>query len=339
MLEVALGGEEGAAEELLGIARARDGIFDDLHDPGGIGSEDEDAVGEVDGLVEIVGDEENRDVDVTPDVEEVSLHLSAGLGVERAEGLVHEEDAGLVCESAGDGDALLHAAGEFVRVGVFEFREADEVDPFAGFGLGVEPRFSADLEAEHDVAFDREPGEEGVTLEDHATVGAGAVDGVAVEEDLAIVREIETGDNPGERGFSAAGWADDGDEFPAANGDRNAVEGGVRAGAVTEDFGDVAGVEDDGAILDFREAGGNCWRVFPVVGKVQSILDFGGHAVASLSGSAAVRRLLRFSMRTRMRPGLVVFTQGKIWRPTQSRKRSKVNPMMPIMMMAAKTLS
>ena len=58
------------------------------------------------------------------------------LGVERAEGLVHEQDARLVGEGAGDGDALFHAAGELVRIGVFEFRESDEFDPFAGLGLG-----------------------------------------------------------------------------------------------------------------------------------------------------------------------------------------------------------
>ena len=51
--------------------------------------------------------------------------------VERAEGLIHDQDARLIRQRAGDGHALLHAAGELVRIGVLELREPDHFQPFA----------------------------------------------------------------------------------------------------------------------------------------------------------------------------------------------------------------
>ena len=46
---------------------------------------------------------------------ELLLHDDAGLRVERAEGLVHQQHLGLEHIGARDRDALLHAARELVR--------------------------------------------------------------------------------------------------------------------------------------------------------------------------------------------------------------------------------
>ena len=56
--------------------------------------------------------------------QELALHQLARLGVERGEGLVHQQELGLRGEGAGEGDALLHAAGELARPGVGEARRA-----------------------------------------------------------------------------------------------------------------------------------------------------------------------------------------------------------------------
>ena len=55
-----------------------------------------------------------------------SLQALAPLRVERAEGLVHEQDVGAGGERAGDRDALPHAARDAVGIGVGEVGEADE---------------------------------------------------------------------------------------------------------------------------------------------------------------------------------------------------------------------
>jgi hypothetical protein len=56
------------------------------------------------------------------------LHLQAGLGIERTERLVHQEELGLHQQAARDTDALLHAAGELVGIVVLEAVETDQVD-------------------------------------------------------------------------------------------------------------------------------------------------------------------------------------------------------------------
>ena len=50
------------------------------------------------------------------------LHLAPGQRVEGGERLVHQQHRGLHGQRAGDGDALLHAAGQHVRIDVFETR-------------------------------------------------------------------------------------------------------------------------------------------------------------------------------------------------------------------------
>ena len=63
--------------------------------------------------------------------QQLVLHQLAGLHVERAEGLVHQQDLGLVDQRLGHRDALAHAAGELVRVAVLEAGQPDPVDPVA----------------------------------------------------------------------------------------------------------------------------------------------------------------------------------------------------------------
>ena len=56
------------------------------------------------------------------------LEDEPGLGVERGERLVHQEDLGLVDDQPGEGDALAHAAGELVGIAVLGALEVDELD-------------------------------------------------------------------------------------------------------------------------------------------------------------------------------------------------------------------
>ena len=116
VVEMMFHGEEFRGNELVGSARSGNGVFDDFADTARCAAEDEDAVGKEDGFLEVVGDEQDRDVHFFPDLQEVILHLGTREGVEGAEGFIHDEDAGFVGQCPGDGDALFHAAAEFVRV-------------------------------------------------------------------------------------------------------------------------------------------------------------------------------------------------------------------------------
>ena len=61
-----------------------------------------------------------------PDPEQLLLHHLAGLGVEGAERLVHEEHGGMIGEDAGDGHALLHPARQLAGELVLVLGEADQ---------------------------------------------------------------------------------------------------------------------------------------------------------------------------------------------------------------------
>ena len=86
------------------------------------------AVGEIDRLLHVVGDEDHGLGRALPDAEQLGLHQAARLGVERAERLVHQQDLRVDGERARDRGALLHAAGELRGIAVLEAGEADEVD-------------------------------------------------------------------------------------------------------------------------------------------------------------------------------------------------------------------
>ena len=106
-----------------------------------------------------------------PDLE---LHLLAQLLVEGAERLVHQHELRLEHERAGDGDALLLAAGELDRTAVGERTQLHHlqrtIDACGDLGL----RQPADGQRKGDVLRDCHVREQRVVLEHHA--------------DLALVR-------------------------------------------------------------------------------------------------------------------------------------------------------
>src|SRR5882672_4091487 len=83
-------------------------------------------VGQVDGLVDVMGDEDHGAPGALPDIEQERLHLVAGLDVEGGEGLVHQQDVGAHAEGAGDGHPLLHAARQLVGMLAREVQQSDE---------------------------------------------------------------------------------------------------------------------------------------------------------------------------------------------------------------------
>jgi hypothetical protein len=110
-------------------------------DPGaGARGEDDDAVADVDALVDVVGEEHDGRAVGAVDLQEQVLQLFAGLGVEGTEGLVHQEEGGAADEGAGDGAALLHSAGELPGMAAGGAGQADALEDAVGlvapFGAG-----------------------------------------------------------------------------------------------------------------------------------------------------------------------------------------------------------
>ena len=77
--------------------------------------QDGDAIPELRGLFDVVGDEHDGLLQLCLQVEELLLQPLPGDGVDRAEGLVHQQDRRIATESPGDTDALTLPTGELVR--------------------------------------------------------------------------------------------------------------------------------------------------------------------------------------------------------------------------------
>ena len=135
--------------------------------------------------------------------------------------------------------------------------------------------------------FDGLPREEGVGLEDHAAIGAGAGDGLAVNSDVAGGGGFETGENACEGGFAAAGGADDAHELAFVDGEGDVGKGGDGAAGGFEGFGEAGDFEGDGALAEALETGGD----FGALVEVGRKLEGGGHErgkVGSGGGACAV---------------------------------------------------
>ena len=169
-----------------------------------------------------------RDVDdrlprPLPDREELLLHEPPGLGVERREGLVHEEHGGIHGESPSDADPLAHAPRELMRVLRLEAGETGERDVLARAADAVGRRHAELLEAELDVRLHGAPGEQGGLLKDHRRRRPARRE-VALELDHATARPREPGDDVEERGLAAARGADQRDELLRLDGEAHAPE-------------------------------------------------------------------------------------------------------------------
>jgi hypothetical protein len=186
------------------------------------------------------------------------------LGVERARGFVEEQHGRLDGEGAGDGGALLLAAGELGRVGVGFVGEADAVEQgkrtVAG-GVGREPADEAG--GEREIFPDAQVGEEVELLKDHADAGAVGVErGVvtrvdegAVAADFAGVGEHEKVEATEQRGFAGAAGAEDGGDGAGGDSERDGVEGDEGFEALGEGAGFEQGCGRGGGLR--RHGGGS----------------------------------------------------------------------------------
>src|SRR5437867_608310 len=141
-------------------------------DPARPGGQHDDLVGQVGGLHHAVGDEQDRFPLDLPQPEDLVLQGLAGQRIDSAERLIHQQHPGIVRERPRDGDALLHATRQLVRIPVLEAAEPGLPDVLLDERLARLPRGPPTVRPERDVATDGQPGEQTVLLEHQSPLRA-----------------------------------------------------------------------------------------------------------------------------------------------------------------------
>ena len=204
---------------------------------GGVGEDDavlqvDDAGGVLLGQFRVVGDHDHEAV-LGHFLQQ--LHdLNARLTVQRAGGLVGQQDVGVVDEGAGDGHALHLAAGHLGGVLVELVAEADLLERLGGPAAPLGPRNAGDGQGQLHIGQHRLMRDEVVALEHEAdgvvAVGVPVAVGVlfggdAVDDEVAAVIAVQAADDVQQRGLAGAAGAEDGDEFAVAKVQTDLVKG------------------------------------------------------------------------------------------------------------------
>jgi len=155
--------------------------------------------------------------------------LRAELGIQVGQRLVEQEQLGIAHQRAGDGEALLLAAGERARLAVEQLTEAEahdlrgDADALLGLSVGR----AAHLEEETEVAAALEVGIERVVLEDHADVAIlhrHLAHVLFTVVDFAGVAGVQPRDDAQQGALAAAGRSDYGQRLAIRNGQGDVVE-------------------------------------------------------------------------------------------------------------------
>jgi hypothetical protein len=198
----------------------------------------------------VVGDEDEGGAFDAVEFEQKLENVSAVGGVEVAGGLVGEHDGRVQDEGAGEGDALLLAAGELDGVMIHAVTEADAGEELAGAREAIAG--GVEFVREEDVFERGERGDELIGLEDEADglaadLGELVLGEIAdcgpVEMDVAGGGRVKAGEEAQERGLAAAGRAHDGDELAPGDGEVEALEDVYGARAVANRL--AQSVDDD----------------------------------------------------------------------------------------------
>src|ERR1700728_3559560 len=173
----------GALHDILGRA----GLYD------AAAFEDRDLIAELQGLIEIVTDEQNRALHARLQRQQLILEFAADQRMERRERLIHQQDIGVGRERARQADALLHAPRQFVAVASAPGRQSDQLELFVNDPAAFLGRLAAQLQAEADVVTHRAPRQQRELLEYHRNAKApntpqgGGVTAGDVDDGTAVV--------------------------------------------------------------------------------------------------------------------------------------------------------
>ena len=158
----------------------------------------------------------NRIVDLKPgpDLEQELLHQHARLEVERGERLVHQDELRAADQRARDRHALLHAAGELVRVVLGELDELHALQHLAAAAPAlVLAHASSSSGRRRRCCSTFSHGNSECSWNTITAFGFGPGHLLAVDQDLAARHRLQARAQLEQRALAAAARAEDGDEL------------------------------------------------------------------------------------------------------------------------------
>ncbi|MCY1523230.1 hypothetical protein D9M68_581180 [compost metagenome] len=171
----------------------------------------------------------------------------ARVHVQIGERLVQQQQGGRGRQRARQRDALLLAAGDFVRIAVGGVRQAHQLQHFLDAAGAFGARQLAQPEGH--VQRDRQVREQGVVLEHHADPAqfrghlyGGRRNDRAVQQDAAGAHRLETGDGAQHGGLAAAGFSQQAADMPDGQAQGQVLHDGLGAGG---------GVVGQGKVIEF----------------------------------------------------------------------------------------
>src|ERR1700689_2889225 len=219
---------EARQHESLTAARAGQVDGDVLMDARWPPLQHDDAVAHQHRFLDRMGHEQHGGGLTFPDAQQLELQDLARLGVDRGEGLVHQEHARLDGQRARQAATLLHAARKLIGIGLLETRQAHQLDEARHAPRDLVPVQTGHAQAVGDVVVNRLPRKQSEMLEHHGDAGLGLGHQLAVDPHLALGGD-EPVDAAQERGLAAARGPDQRHDFALADLEIDAVEHGGRA--------------------------------------------------------------------------------------------------------------
>ena len=181
----------------------------------------------------------NGQAELVLQIHQLEAGFLAQLAVERGHRLVEQEQPRPLGERARQRHPLALAAGQLVRPAAPEAVELDQRQHLVDTGVDLGPRQRLLLEAERDVAGNRQMREQRIALEHHVDrppVRRQAGDVLAAEQDAAFTRLLEAREHAQQRGLAAARGPEQREEFTLVDVERDAIDGGHLAEAFADRF-------------------------------------------------------------------------------------------------------
>ena len=217
------------------VARLRQIDCDRTFDTAGCPGNDRDAIAEIDCLLDIVGDKDEARSGRVAHALQFVLQSSLGHGIERCKRLVHQQHGRTQSQRARDLHALLHAAGKLPRIVVVMPLEADQAERLSHPLLDFASRQLA-FEPEGDVAGDSTPLQQRmrIVLKDNDDVRWRAVNKPAIDTYRASRAGRQSAEHAQQRCLARARRSDNGQEFAAAQLQRDIRQDAAQATLVRQ---------------------------------------------------------------------------------------------------------